>query len=103
MRPAPTMGRALHGGWGILAADFWQGNLMRGVLAGLLVVLAGCSGGGDGAAGLVVRDWWVRAPLPGQEVAAGYGVLVNDGDAVVRVVRVESDCCRRVEMHRSCA
>ena len=75
---------------------WWASGSLSVLLAVLL--LAGCAGDGGG---VVARDWWVRELVPGQEVTAGYGVLVNGTDAVVRVVRVESDCCERVEMHRS--
>ena len=42
---------------------------------------------------------WVRAPVPGQTVAAGYCDIVNQGDQALSIVRFAGPV--RVEMHET--
>ncbi len=52
-----------------------------------------------GAAGvLAVRDAWIPAPVPGQDVAAGY--LSIESPVAARVVAAESDAARSVQFHQ---
>ena len=42
---------------------------------------------------------WIRAPLPGQTVAAGYCEIVNKGDAAVTLTGFDGEV--RVELHET--
>lgn len=61
------------------------------VLLALFVPLAA-------AQGLQARDAWVRANPPGAPTAA-YFTLVNPSPRAARLVRIETDAFRRVEIH----
>jgi periplasmic copper chaperone A len=86
-------------------------TLKVGVLVGLLAVfLGGCvappaaslsqsTGKGPGAANVQAVDVWTRAAATGN--SAAYMVLRNGGDAVDRLLKVESDVADAVELHKS--
>lgn len=42
---------------------------------------------------------WIRAPLPGQTIAAGYCEIVNKGDAAVTLTGFDGEV--RVELHET--
>ncbi len=48
---------------------------------------------------LEVSDAWLRAPLPGQTVAAGYFTLRNNTDLPATLVSMSSPDASRVELH----
>ena len=50
------------------------------------------------AEGIVLSNAWVRPPIMGRDVAAGYVDIANGGKAD-RLVAVESDVAARVELH----
>ena len=52
-----------------------------------------------GAASVVIENAWLRLPVPGQKVAAGYCDIRNEGDAPATVVGFFGP--RRVEMHET--
>lgn len=63
-----------------------------GLAAALLI---GC----NPAPTLEVTDAWLRAPLPGKTVAAGYFTLHNRTDRAVTLVALSSPDAARVELH----
>jgi copper(I)-binding protein len=50
-------------------------------------------------AAVVVRDGYVRAPVPGQTMAAAFMVISNDGDKPLELVAVKSDVAAELELH----
>ena len=48
-----------------------------------------------------LRDGWVRAAPPGAMMLAGYGRLVNDGDAAVRIDAARSAQFAAASMHET--
>ena len=46
-----------------------------------------------------VDNAWVRAPAPGQDVAAAYFDIVNHGESSVDLVGARSDAARAIEIH----
>ena len=74
----------------------------------MAAVLAACSNSEPGhqtakgehitADGIVLSKAWVRPPIMGRTVAAGYVDIANGGKAD-RLVSVESDVASRVELH----
>ena len=50
------------------------------------------------AEGIVLSNAWVRPPIMGRDVAAGYVDIANGGNAD-RLIAVESDVAERVELH----
>lgn len=70
-------------------------------LALVLVTLAGCARQADDCGSLAVSGAWVRAALPGANVAAGYLAADNGGPTRVVISGAASADFERVEMHRS--
>lgn len=50
-------------------------------------------------AGVDVRDGYVRAPVPGQNMAAAFMVISNNGDKPLQLVAVKSDVAAELELH----
>lgn len=50
-------------------------------------------------AAVVVHDGYVRAPVPGQNMAAAFMVISNDGDKPLELVAVKSDVAAALELH----
>jgi copper(I)-binding protein len=50
-------------------------------------------------AAVIVHDGYVRAPVPGQNMAAAFMVISNDGDKPVQLVAVKSDVAAQLELH----
>lgn len=50
-------------------------------------------------AAVAVRDGYVRAPIPGQNMAAAFMVISNDGDKPMQLVAVKSDVAAQLELH----
>jgi copper(I)-binding protein len=71
-------------------------DLLKRIGTGLAVALLfGC----QPTPGLEVTDAWVRPPLPGKTVAAGYFTLRNNTDRAVTLVSMSSPDASRVELH----
>jgi copper(I)-binding protein len=68
---------------------------MRAILCVLSMLLAPCAG----AAGLELRDAWIRAAPPSAQTLAGYVELANTGSAPLRVTAVGSPDFGAVELH----
>ena len=69
-------------------------------LAAIASVLSGClfAAAPVQAQPVTVKDAWVRAPAPGQKVAAAYMELVSRGNSMV-LIGVASPVAGRVELH----
>lgn len=67
----------------------------------LLLLLLGCTVLAAQRGGLRIEQAWARATPAVAPVAAGYLVVVNDGDAPDRLLRIDSAIARRIEMHRT--
>ncbi len=71
-------------------------NLLTRIATGLAaLLLAGCTP----TPVLEVTDAWLRAPLPGKTVAAGYFTLHNHTDRPVTLIALSSPVATRVELH----
>ncbi len=68
---------------------------VRLAMAIWLVVMAPMAG----AAHLIFENAWIRAPAPGQTIAAGYCDIINDGSEAAVIVGFTGP--RRVEMHET--
>ena len=68
---------------------------MRIRLLLIIALLPACAPPPD----LRIEDPWVRAPVPGQTVSAGYLVLVNDRDSDLTLETVTSPDVERIEVH----
>ncbi len=53
------------------------------------------------ATDLRIESPWIRAAPPGAPMLAGYVVLINDGEAVRRLVSARSERFGLVELHRT--
>ncbi|MCC7097755.1 MAG: copper chaperone PCu(A)C [Thermomonas sp.] len=51
--------------------------------------------------GLRIEQAWARATPAVAPVAAGYLVVINDGDTPDRLLRIDSTIAQRVEMHQT--
>lgn len=70
-------------------------------IAGAMLAVC-CMGMGELlAAGLEVRDPWVRPGPPGVQVMAAYMTLENTGDKAKTLVGVASPASARVELHQT--
>ncbi len=66
------------------------------------VALAACGGaGGTAGSSITVSDAWVRNPVIADEPGAAYLVIQNNGAAVDKLLSVESDIARTIELHQS--
>ncbi|HRO62250.1 copper chaperone PCu(A)C [Thermomonas sp.] len=76
---------------------------MRALRNGFLVLLVLLAGSVLAAprAGLRIEQAWARATPAVAPVAAGYLVVINDGDTPDRLLRIDSGIARRIEMHRT--
>lgn len=74
---------------------------MRSIWNGLLLLtaLTATTALALPGSGLRVDQAWARATPAAAPVAAGYLVVVNDGDAPDRLLRVDSAIAQRIEMH----
>lgn len=83
---------------------------MRKIILGLSVIaLAACGQSSDHAGmqmtdeaqldGIVVSQAWVRTPLPGRDVTAGYFKLDNKSGAADKLLTVSTDASERAEIH----
>jgi copper(I)-binding protein len=68
---------------------------MRSTLCGLLLLL----GHGTAAAGLELREAWIREAPPTAAMLAGYAELANTGTAPLRVTAARSADFGAVELH----
>lgn len=53
------------------------------------------------AADIIIEDAWVREAPPNATILAAYMTINNTGEEKDSLVSVESDCCRKVEIHQS--
>ena len=72
----------------------------------LVLWATGCADNAPPAPDLAVRDAWVReagAPVVGEAPvnSAAYMTIENRGDAADRLLAVDADIARRVELHRT--
>lgn len=67
----------------------------------LLGMTAGCAAGTAAQSCLQLKDGWVRAPLPGQDMTAGYGRLHNRCTVAVAIGALSSAQAHAVELHRT--
>ncbi len=74
---------------------------MKTIALGLLLAVAGATSAAASNATLRVEGAWARATPAVAPVAAGYLVVVNDGDAADHLLRIESAIAQRIEMHRT--
>ena len=72
-----------------------RGLLKRIATGFAALLLVGCGP----TPALEVTDAWLRAPLPGKTVAAGYFTLHNHGDRAVTLIALSSPVAARVELH----
>ncbi len=76
------------------------------VLAAAALVLAGCAAPAASAPATPAADAfhtadaWVKA-APSGEMTAGFGELVNDGDADITIVSATSDAASMIELHET--
>lgn len=67
------------------------------MMLALLLPLAASAAAG--ASGVRVLEAWARATPPVAPVAGSYLTVVNDGAQADRLLRVESDIAKRIEIH----
>jgi periplasmic copper chaperone A len=73
---------------------------MTRLLLTLAIIVAGITAGqAQAPAPLNVEDGWVYAPLAGRSMTGGFGMLVNQADAPIRIVAARSKVARVVELH----
>lgn len=68
----------------------WQRMVVSAALLGAVAFVQ---------AGVVVNDGYVRAPVPGQNMAAAFMVISNNGDKPLQLVAVKSDVAAQLELH----
>ena len=73
-------------------------NVMLSRTATILFV-ALCATACTPADPIAVSNAWVRAPAPGQGVAAGYFDIVNHGPSAIALIGAHSDVARAIEIH----
>jgi copper(I)-binding protein len=75
---------------------------VRTVLANIVMAftLLHCQSGYSCTA-LFVTDAWIREPPPMAKIAAGYFAIENLSDRELTVTALSSNCCERIEMHRT--
>ena len=66
----------------------------------MALMLAVSVGVAAGERGLRVEHAWTRAVPAVAPVAGGFLVVVNDGDRDDRLLRIETDAAKRVEIHQ---
>ncbi len=74
-------------------------KVLHCVLASLVFAL--CAPVLAGEEPLVVRDAWIPESPPTAEVLAAYLTLQNNTGGARVLLRVDSACCERVQMHRT--
>lgn len=73
---------------------------MTRLLLALAFIVAGITAAqGQAPAPLSIEDGWVYAPLAGRSMTGGFGMLVNQSDAPIRIVGARSPAARVVELH----
>ncbi|WP_111641218.1 copper chaperone PCu(A)C [Marinimicrobium alkaliphilum] len=73
-------------------------TFLRAAAAALTLSLVGLPAAMAGA-GVSVEDGYVRAPVPGRNVSAGFFTLHNHTEASVTLVAVQADFAERAEIH----
>lgn len=71
--------------------------------AGLLLVVAACSGATASPALPSIADAWVRPPMAADRPAAGYLVIANPSDQADALVGAASPVAASVEIHETMA
>lgn len=73
-----------------------------GIVLMLTVGVAACGGSSSGATGgITVSDAWVRNPAIADQPGAAYLVIQNSGVAEDKLLSVDSDVAKTIELHQS--
>ena len=72
-----------------------------GVVLMVAIVVAACGGSSSGGGGITVSDAWVRNPPIADQPGAAYVVIQNNGVAEDKLLSVESDVAKTIELHES--
>jgi copper(I)-binding protein len=65
------------------------------------LALAACSGSGGATGGIAVSDAWARTSPMMERAGAAYMVLQNNGAAEDKLLSVESDVAKTIELHET--
>lgn len=65
----------------------------------LLLLLALWTGGCDFGADIRIEDAWIRKPVDGQTLTAGYFKLTNRSEQAITLLGVESAFAEKIEIH----
>jgi periplasmic copper chaperone A len=65
------------------------------------LALAACGGSGGTTGGMMVSDAWARSSPMLERAGAAYLVIQNNGAAEDRLLSVESDVARTIELHET--
>lgn len=71
------------------------------VIVLVAVLLAACGGSGGTSSGITVSDAWARPSPMMERAGAAYMVLQNNGAAEDKLLSVESDVARTIELHET--
>jgi copper(I)-binding protein len=71
-----------------------------GIVTIFSTALFSCSSENE-AAGLELRNGWVRALPPGKAMTAAYGELQNNSTGTIRLIAYDSDSFSSVSLHQS--
>ena len=71
------------------------------VFLGSLLLLAGCSAGASGTAGVTVGDAWARPAAAGDQPGAAYLTITNGGGQADTLLGVTSPVAGSIEMHET--
>jgi len=74
---------------------------IMGVVLLLAVGMAACGGTSSGGSGITVSDAWVRNPAIMDQPGAAYLVIQNNGAAEDKLLSVESDVAKTIELHET--
>ena len=61
--------------------------------------LTGCAEGSGATAGLVFTGAYIKTPVPGKDLSAGYARLSNHSEQAICLQRFEADFAQRIELH----
>jgi copper(I)-binding protein len=75
--------------------------LMVGVVMLAALALAACGGSGGTTGGITVSDAWARTSPMMERAGAAYMVLQNSGAAEDKLLSVESDVAKTIELHET--
>jgi periplasmic copper chaperone A len=67
----------------------------------IVLALAACAGSGGTTGGITVSDAWARTSPMMERAGAAYMVLQNSGAAEDKLLSVESDVAKTIELHET--